>query len=146
MWHRKYFLPAHNVNPVQDYYICKPDTGLSITGVNFFQDESLQSRFSVPARKTSLIISSNFNKIFSISSGPGRRNAISQPAASPARKWKFLQKLSPAFFHMLIGSAILIIYFVRDLFRATITVYKFKLGIEQHPVNKCFRVRIIKGH
>lgn len=35
-----YFLPAHFVNPAQDYYICKPIAGLSITSVNFFQDES----------------------------------------------------------------------------------------------------------
>ena len=35
-----YFLPTHFVNPLQDYYICKPIAGLSITSVNFFQDES----------------------------------------------------------------------------------------------------------
>ena len=38
---RKYFLPAHFVNPVQDYYICKPIAGLLTTSVNFFQDESI---------------------------------------------------------------------------------------------------------
>ncbi len=37
---RKYFLPTHFVNPVQDYYICKPIAGLLTTSVNFFQDES----------------------------------------------------------------------------------------------------------
>jgi len=36
-----YFLLTHFVNPGQDYYLCKPITGLSITSVNFFQDESL---------------------------------------------------------------------------------------------------------
>ena len=40
-WLRKYFLPTHFVNPVQDYYICKPTAGLSLTSVNFFQDESV---------------------------------------------------------------------------------------------------------
>ncbi len=38
---RNYFLPTHFVNPVQDYYICKPIAGLLITSVNFFQDESV---------------------------------------------------------------------------------------------------------
>ncbi len=38
--YKNIFLPTHFVNPIQDYYICKPDTGLSITSVNFFQDES----------------------------------------------------------------------------------------------------------
>jgi hypothetical protein len=37
---RKYFLPTHFVNPAQDYYICKPIAGLSLTSVNFFQDGS----------------------------------------------------------------------------------------------------------
>ncbi len=40
--YKNIFLPTHFVNPIQDYYICKPDTGLSITSVNFFQDESVQ--------------------------------------------------------------------------------------------------------
>jgi hypothetical protein len=44
----KIFFAAHNVNPVQDYYICKPDSGLSITGVNFFQDESFHCLAVVP--------------------------------------------------------------------------------------------------
>ena len=39
---RKYFLPTHFVNPVQDYYICKPIAGLLTTSVNFFQDESVR--------------------------------------------------------------------------------------------------------
>jgi hypothetical protein len=52
-WHRKYFSPAHNVNPQQDYYICKPDAGLSITSVNFFQDESQQYCTSVRAGRNS---------------------------------------------------------------------------------------------
>jgi hypothetical protein len=34
------FLHTHLVNPVQDYYICKPIAGLLSTSVNFFQDES----------------------------------------------------------------------------------------------------------
>ena len=39
-WLLNYFLPPHFVNPIQDYYLCKPITGLSITSVNFFQDGS----------------------------------------------------------------------------------------------------------
>ena len=35
-----YFLPTHFVNPVQDYYICKPIAGLLTTSVNLFQDET----------------------------------------------------------------------------------------------------------
>ena len=55
---RKYFLPTHFVNPVQDYYICKPIAGLLINGVNFFQDESMQSRALARAGQTSLIFCS----------------------------------------------------------------------------------------
>ena len=49
-WLRKYFLPTHFVNPVQDYYICKPTAGLSLTSVNFFQDESV--RYQQQFRRT----------------------------------------------------------------------------------------------
>jgi hypothetical protein len=57
-WLRKYFLPTHFVNPVQDYYICKPITGLSLTSVNFFQDESLQILAVVRAGRINLNFSS----------------------------------------------------------------------------------------
>jgi hypothetical protein len=49
---QKYFLPTHFVNPIQDYYICKPDTGLSLTSVNFFQDGSYLYSASVRAYVT----------------------------------------------------------------------------------------------
>jgi hypothetical protein len=45
----------------------------------------LQSRALVRAGQTLLSISFNFIKIFSINSGPGGRNAKSQPAKSPVR-------------------------------------------------------------
>lgn len=43
------FLPTHLVNPVQDYYICKPIAGLLTTSVNFFQDESYRYSAAYPA-------------------------------------------------------------------------------------------------
>lgn len=57
-WLRKYFFPAHIVNPAQDYYICKPLAGLLITSVNFFQDESRHIQALVPADGILLVISS----------------------------------------------------------------------------------------
>jgi hypothetical protein len=57
-WLRKYFLPTHFVNPVQDYYICKPIAGLTLTSVNFFQDETLQSQAVVRAGQTTFNFSS----------------------------------------------------------------------------------------
>ena len=46
---RKYFLPTHFVNPVQDYYICKPIAGLLTTSVNLFQDETVHIQALVSA-------------------------------------------------------------------------------------------------
>ena len=55
---RNYFLPAHFVNPAQDYYICKPIAGLLITSVNFFQGKlTMQSQDLVRAGITLLSIS-----------------------------------------------------------------------------------------